>query len=175
MGGPWGWKDPRNTFTLPLWLELFPEARVLHVTRHGVDVAASLRYRQRKGLAAAASRGWQWRYGLIAKRAGIVDTLRCAGLEGGLALWEEYVIEGRRRVEDMGERAMELQYESVLADPVERMASVARFCGLEVTPEALRSAVGEVNPARAFAYRRDPELAQFADTHSERLARFGYG
>ena len=27
--GPWGWKDPRNTFTLPLWLEVFPNARVL--------------------------------------------------------------------------------------------------------------------------------------------------
>ena len=22
LDGPWGWKDPRTTFTLPLWLEL---------------------------------------------------------------------------------------------------------------------------------------------------------
>ncbi|MBE9554562.1 MAG: sulfotransferase, partial [Proteobacteria bacterium] len=29
--GPWGWKDPRNTFTLPIWLRLFPDARVIHV------------------------------------------------------------------------------------------------------------------------------------------------
>lgn len=34
---PWGWKDPRNTFTLPFWLKLFPQAKVIHISRHGVD------------------------------------------------------------------------------------------------------------------------------------------
>ena len=42
---PWGWKDPRNSFTLPIWLELFPKAKVVHIMRHGVDVADSLRRR----------------------------------------------------------------------------------------------------------------------------------
>ena len=44
----WGWKDPRTTLTLPIWLELFPEARVVHVVRNGVDVAASLFRRSRR-------------------------------------------------------------------------------------------------------------------------------
>lgn len=39
---PWGWKDPVNTFTLPFWLDLFPEARVVHIFRNGVDIAQSL-------------------------------------------------------------------------------------------------------------------------------------
>ena len=43
---PWGWKDPRTTFTLPLWLRIFPEAKVLHVVRNGIDVAASLHKRE---------------------------------------------------------------------------------------------------------------------------------
>ena len=46
MDVPWGWKDPRNTFTLPIWLEIFPNAKIIHVVRHGVDVANSLRTRQ---------------------------------------------------------------------------------------------------------------------------------
>src|SRR5690606_21571753 len=37
-----GWKDPRNTFTLPVWNQVFPELRAIHILRHGVDVAASL-------------------------------------------------------------------------------------------------------------------------------------
>ena len=37
-----GWKDPRNTFTLPVWKQVFPQLRSLHIVRHGVDVAASL-------------------------------------------------------------------------------------------------------------------------------------
>ena len=35
----WGWKDPRNTFTLPMWLELFPKAKVIHVYRDGQEVS----------------------------------------------------------------------------------------------------------------------------------------
>lgn len=39
---PWGWKDPRNTFTLSHWLKVFPKAKVVHLIRHGWDVALSL-------------------------------------------------------------------------------------------------------------------------------------
>ncbi|HZX36128.1 MAG TPA: sulfotransferase [Thermodesulfobacteriota bacterium] len=45
---PWAWKDPRNTFTLPVWLKIFPEAKIIYVVRNGVDVAESLRVRERK-------------------------------------------------------------------------------------------------------------------------------
>ena len=42
----WGFKDPRNTFTLPYWLRLFPDARIIHIYRNGMDVAISLIYAQ---------------------------------------------------------------------------------------------------------------------------------
>lgn len=41
-GGLWGWKDPRTSLTLPYWLEAFPKAKLLHVTRDAEDVAKSL-------------------------------------------------------------------------------------------------------------------------------------
>lgn len=41
LGGPWGFKDPRSTFTVAILLELFPRAKVLHVVRDGLDVAES--------------------------------------------------------------------------------------------------------------------------------------
>ncbi|MFN3951293.1 MAG: sulfotransferase [Thermaurantimonas sp.] len=47
LNKPWGWKDPRNTFTLPYWLQLFPEAKVIHLIRHGWDVALSLQNRNK--------------------------------------------------------------------------------------------------------------------------------
>jgi hypothetical protein len=47
---PWGWKDPRNSFLLPLWLDVFPDARVVHVCRHPLDVARSLRRREGRAL-----------------------------------------------------------------------------------------------------------------------------
>ena len=47
----WGWKDPQTIFTLPLWLKLFPDAKLIYLTRNGVDVAASLLTREQKRLA----------------------------------------------------------------------------------------------------------------------------
>ena len=38
----WGWKDPRNIFSLPFWLKLFPESKVLILIRHPFDVVNSL-------------------------------------------------------------------------------------------------------------------------------------
>lgn len=42
---PWGWKDPRNCLTLPLWRELMPEAKVLICVRNPLAVAESLWFR----------------------------------------------------------------------------------------------------------------------------------
>lgn len=38
----WGWKDPRFCFTLPFWLALLPDVKVVVCLRHPLDVAASL-------------------------------------------------------------------------------------------------------------------------------------
>ena len=45
MEGKWGWKDPRNGPALPVWKSIWPDMRIVHVTRHGVDVASSLKTR----------------------------------------------------------------------------------------------------------------------------------
>jgi lipopolysaccharide biosynthesis protein len=38
----WGWKDPRNSFTLPFWQELIPELKVAICLRNPYEVAQSL-------------------------------------------------------------------------------------------------------------------------------------
>src|SRR5919108_5386787 len=42
---PWGWKDPRNSLTVPLWLELLPELKVVVCLRNPLAVALSLHQR----------------------------------------------------------------------------------------------------------------------------------
>jgi GT2 family glycosyltransferase len=41
----WGWKDPRNSITLPFWDELCPTLRVVVCVRNPLEVALSLRQR----------------------------------------------------------------------------------------------------------------------------------
>ena len=38
---PWGWKDPKNSFTIDLWKEVFPNAKVLHIYRNPIDSISS--------------------------------------------------------------------------------------------------------------------------------------
>jgi len=41
----WGWKDPRNSLTLPFWLDLFPDMKVIVCLRNPLEVATSLHNR----------------------------------------------------------------------------------------------------------------------------------
>jgi hypothetical protein len=177
---PWGWKDPRNTYTLPIWLDIFPEAKVLHIIRNGVDVARSLLVRRQLALTAAARRFQHHRIKyvnnpLAPKRSGFAHSARCSTLAGGLDLWEAYTMRANGHVRALGnDRALELRYEDILHDPYPFLERIAVFCGLKVDEAVLSSQSKHFNSTRAFAYRSDPELIRFAEMEKERLRRFGY-
>ena len=44
----WGWKDPSNTFTLPIWNRIFNNSKNIYVLRHPIDVSISLMNRNNK-------------------------------------------------------------------------------------------------------------------------------
>jgi hypothetical protein len=44
-GSPWAWKDPRTSLTLPFWLPLLPDLRVVVCVRDPLSVARSLEAR----------------------------------------------------------------------------------------------------------------------------------
>lgn len=172
----WGWKDPRNTYTLPLWLDLFPEARVIHLRRHGVDVASSLKVREDRILARSAVLHDRRKalYWLHPKRQGFLDSPRCASLEGGFSLWEDYTEEAERQISWLGDRATTLKYEDFLAEPQETLTSLLRFCGLSATEGDIEKVSKKVNRGRAYAYRNDPELSTIVERVARRLGRRGY-
>ena len=171
----WGWKDPRNTFTLPLWRELFGRVRVIHVWRNGVDVAASLRSRE---LAYIASRQVRTRKREIreALRPDPSPTLwwcpPCPTLEGGLGLWESYMERARAHVAELAEDAIEIRFEDCLRETPTAIDRLIEFCDLRPGPDVRQSAMALVDPSRAFAFRSDPELGRFAESASERLSRY---
>ena len=48
---PWGWKDPRNSLTLPFWTHLIPNLKVLIVLRNPIEAAQSLHMRNFSSIA----------------------------------------------------------------------------------------------------------------------------
>jgi lipopolysaccharide biosynthesis protein len=53
----WGWKDPRNSITLPFWQQLIPNLKVIICLRNPLDVAHSL---SRRGYASETFSFYLW-------------------------------------------------------------------------------------------------------------------
>lgn len=103
----WGWKDPRNTFTLPMWLALFPRARVLHIWRTPDAVVQSLQQRnQRKG---------------EVFRAELQERDFC------LQLYRQYLTQARSYASPLGPRYCEVQYEKLKQRDPETLSKLERF------------------------------------------------
>jgi hypothetical protein len=163
---PWGWKDPRTIFTLPIWLRLFPEAKLIYILRNGVDVASSLIVRERKLLKnrqerfeSRLSKRTSSRSAL--ERAGYKGSPRCLSLEGSFGLWREYLEEGERQLNGLKISIHTVRYEDILEHPQKHFSAMARFAGLSVDDAAVQAVVGRVNASRARAFTTDPVLAAF--------------
>ena len=86
---PWGWKDPRNTFTLDYWKALFPSAKIIHVYRNPVDVANSMRTRQQNFMENFDTNEAFRKYCMKINFFG--TSYRCLDLNEGFKIWEKYI------------------------------------------------------------------------------------
>ncbi len=118
LEGHWGFKDPRTVFTAAVWLGVFPDARIVMLFRNGVDVAVSLRRRELNPP----------RFHRIARDGSV----RCRELDGGFALWCEYVEAGMALLDSLPEgRGVPVRYEDYVADPGGVLGSVLRRLGVD--------------------------------------------
>ncbi|MGK7345178.1 MAG: sulfotransferase [Candidatus Nitrospinota bacterium M3_3B_026] len=163
IDGPWGWKDPRNTFTFDLWREIFPGAKVIHIMRNGVDVAASLRKRETENPPRLFS---------------VYSSFRACSLEGGFSLWKAYVERARSIVPDGGEKdILHLRYEDFLSAPAGRLGEILDFIGASAPRGAIERAVSEVDTSRLYPFLGDGELRAFYESvrNDPLMKDLGYG
>lgn len=55
---PFGWKDPKNTFTVDFWKHIFPNPKIIHIYRNPIDSVSS--YIERD-LALKNKFEWNWK------------------------------------------------------------------------------------------------------------------
>jgi len=131
---PWGIKDPRLCVLLPLYLRIFPGAKVVHIQRRPEDVAASLSGKFKAGV-------------------GILDDF-----EHWKALTQAYT---QRVLDYSGECAayFELSYEEFCQDPGPLAQELFNYLGIlfsDNTPNLLAN----VTPNRIGSYQRMMEYHQ---------------
>lgn len=174
---PWGWKDPRNSFTLPLWNRVFPDAKIINITRHGVDVAKSLQDRahaefKRKTLKYQKLRPFTL---LKMSKVNFVDSVRCLDLEGAFSLWIEYTDNIRNLLKTYNPaNVLNVRYEHLLEDPKRVLNTACEFTGLKVVTRQIEDAASRYNKGRSMSFRKDDQLLKFAQNHAVELQAEGY-
>lgn len=128
-GAAWGWKEPRTTLFAPAWLEIFPNARIVHVVRDGLAAAESIRERELKFQA-----------------AGDPATPNLADLNYCRELVELYFRAGEKLAQSPN--YVRLQFEELQTNPPAMLEQLANFCRLKVTTGNLAAAAASIRPAR---------------------------
>ena len=174
---PWAWKDPRSTITMDLWKSIFPTARILHIYRNPIDVAASLSKRE---ASLRASRKLTYLVRILRflnYNATQNLSLRVMQVEEGVKLWEEYVSVAFSMDEKYGSDIYHLRYEDFLEAPMSYLPDIARFAGLDVQMDQMMKLTHEINAGRKFAFIHDPELIELYRTvqNNRWVQQLGYG
>jgi hypothetical protein len=131
---PWGWKDPCNVFTLPVWRAIFPDSRLVVVRRDIEPVVRSLIRRRQASLAWWDRRPY-WRrlvHQTIGYRGRPIDSVR-AGTEAGarvLALTYQKQLEKIDADEKPSESVVVI-YERLVSDPVGTIQRMAKTLGID--------------------------------------------
>lgn len=140
LPGPdlWGWKDPRTTITFPIWLQLFPNARIVHVIRNGIDVAISTHRRSLKQMRKLRNRLYPLDYS--------PSTLNFAYC---FHLWETYVdfvLEQRHIIPE--NNYFEMRFEDLLEKPANTMRSLLTFLDHSVPEDQLSRICQQIDSSR---------------------------
>lgn len=138
----WGWKDPRNTLTIKLWLALFPRARVLNIVRNGIDVANSLYVREG---------GRKCNFRSIARSA------RCQSVQRCFDLWAQYVATADSFISELPvDSTKTVYYETFLENPRQNINEVLHFAKAHY--ENTEQATETVNISNRYKFLHDKAL-----------------
>lgn len=148
----WGWKDPRNTFTLSIWLQLFPNAQVINVVRNGIDSALSLWTRCEQ-------------FG--------VGAPYCLDMTYCFDLWERYVKEAQYWRSLSSDRYYEIRYEDLLCNPGSQINKLLSFVGAQCDSAELLSRQVKCSKSDNRHWLNYPRLVEQAQS-SALFAALGY-
>lgn len=173
---PWGWKDPSNTFTFPVWQEIFGEARVLSVIRHPADVISSMRSMHRSSVSTDLQqfRRYRWIFPFRPKRSGFASFSRLLDSDSAWIWYEEHFRQCNQVVASMGSEAMEVRFEDLASDPATVLKSIVSFCALQTPAVKIEEIAAGFRPKRALTFSKEPDLVEQSRVRDELLATWGY-
>ena len=165
-----------NNFRIPFLLELVPDAYLISIQRHGVEVAASIEQRALKSKwYGPGDRKWKCLCE-HARRAGYgaLAPLCTTFFYRGLLEWRMSVDAAFASLSTLcPKRLIEVRYEDLVSDPVSVCGRLEKFLGIIERPVMREFARAKI------ARRSEPASEREAPKHTERIAgpalrRLGY-
>lgn len=156
----WGWKDPRNTFTLEIWRKIFPDAKIIHIYRNPIDVAESLRKREQifqKAKGTQTKTGVKKmikEYKLIKERL-YSQSLRVNSIQEGVKLWADYT----SKALSVSENCLHLSYENLLENTGKELVNVYEFIEID-NNKFFETILAGINKSRKTAFINNEKLVE---------------
>ena len=185
LDGHWGWKDPRNSLTLPFWLSLLPQLKVIICVRPPLEVALSERRRweqlyvlNRPGVSSLPLYMTAWKFydgvaGALSIRPRAIPSYHSC-----FTLWRIYnqeILASTSR-----EDRLITHYDNYFIDPEAELRRVLNFLSMEVSDEQIANSCAAVsNDLRHHrAAARKPPAArpprEVSELYSEMCAEAGF-
>ncbi len=156
------WKEPNTQIMLQRIIPLTEGLRYIHVVRHGLDMAFSNNRQQLIN--------WGWLYG-IEQPHNDSDDVPVKQLEFWLRSTEDVINNCKPLLDD---RFYLLNYNHLLENPVEEIAHLARFLGVETDHKRLRRLVQHVKRPASEGRFRHHDLSVFSQDQLQRVRTLSF-
>ena len=173
LGYNWGWKDPRNIFTLPFWIDLFPESRVVILKRHPYDVSLSLLNRNIKLKKKDSENRTKFvPYSLVPflnlSNFSNLGSLRINNIDDAMKLYDVYILEINKLLYKYKNNLLVVKYEDVVLNSDKVLSEICSFCKINSNNINFSESISK---DRVYSYKNeDVNLNKY----TEKIKSYGY-
>ena len=159
MKNSWGWKDPRNTFTLDLWIELFPDAKIINIIRHPLAVSNSLLIRQKKLIELDKINSYKIKNKisiLLAMNSfSMLSSNILKNIDDCLLLYKKYQDKSIENSNRYKNKILEIKYEDLLLNSQENIDKIFDFLNIGINKNKMKDLVRKFDSNRIDLYKEE--------------------
>lgn len=169
----WGFKDPRSLLFLRLWLKVFPEAKIVYITRNGIDVAKSLYLRSDKALKerGVVSQQRKLIHPFMPVRSRQAISLACSTIERAFDLWTQY--QEIASINLKGVKHFSLRYEDLISNETE-LINILKYLDIPSENEDISNLFSMLDTKTKSSTYTDQNVDLLKFSKKTELAKYGY-
>jgi len=144
---PLAWKDPSNVFTAVVWKNIFPNLKIINLTRDPLDVSISLLNRQstlkQSDKIFFVDSISSFIPLLSISKGSILSSFNLSSIDDCLALYKKYLIEMKSNNEIFGRNILNIEYKKLLEDPELELMKIYEFC--KIKPDNIETIIKDID------------------------------